>query len=165
MEKSLSIEGLLPCELFLPVSPVAFLPADDPANPRSQWKPEPDNFPRKTRVGNRVLIVGRLRELAIYRAEFLRQAGFSVATAADSDEAVRIIQHGRFDAIILSYTLSSRTVQYLADACRDYCPDCAVVTITETSTLERPINSDAVVIAEEGPSALVSALKRVLHLN
>ena len=159
------IEGLLPSELFHPGPVIAFLAPDDPGQPLLQSKAEKENFPRKTRNGNRVLIVGRLRELAIYRAEFLRQAGFRVATAVDSDEAVRVLQHGRCDAIILSYTLPKRTVQYLAEATRDYCPECAVVAITETSTIEPPVESDALVIADEGPAALVSALKRVLNLK
>jgi hypothetical protein len=84
MENSLSIQGLRPSEFFNPMSVVAFLPSDDTSNFRWESKEEKDKFQRKTRVGNRVLIVGRLRELAIYRAEFLRQAGFRVATAADS---------------------------------------------------------------------------------
>jgi CheY-like chemotaxis protein len=158
------MENLIP-EFLASQSIVAVLSSDDLSQPPKPWDSERQTTPRKTRTGNRVLIVGRLRELAIYRAEFLRQAGFRVATAADSDEAVHFIQQGRFDAIILSYTLSRPTVRYLAEATRDYCPDCAVITITETTTAELDVESDAVAIAEEGPAALVCALKRVLRLS
>jgi PleD family two-component response regulator len=159
------MEGLLPVEWFPAHSIIAFSPSDDAPQPPHSSEEEKQKFPRKRRIGNRVLIVGLLRELAIYRAEFLRQAGFKVVTAVDSDEALPIVQHGRFDAIILSYTLPTHTVRYLANATRDYCPDCAIVTIAETSALDRHIDSDAVVIAEEGPAALVSALNRVLQLS
>jgi hypothetical protein len=50
-------------------------------------------------------------------------AGLRVATSADAEEAVRIIQHGRFDAIVLSYTLPNRTIRYLPETTPDYCPE------------------------------------------
>ena len=157
------MELLVPfVESFSPQT-IAFSGPDNPSESPQLWKEKKQSAPKKKRVGNRVLIVGRLRELAIYRAEFLRQAGFNVVTAVDPDEALPIIQHGRFDAIILSYTLSSHTVRYLANATRDYCPDCVIVAIAETRTFDCHIEPDAVVIADEGPVALVSALKRVLQ--
>jgi CheY-like chemotaxis protein len=114
------------------------------------------------RTGNRVLVVGRQRELALYRAEFLRLAGFAVIVAQDVDEAIRIMQRAAFDALILSYTLPRADVEYLADAARDYCADCALIAITESRTLNLNVEPDAVASADEGPSGLIAALKRVL---
>jgi CheY-like chemotaxis protein len=117
---------------------------------------------RAKKHGNRVLIVGRQRELALYRAEFLRQAGFTVLTAPDVEDAIRMLQGAAYDALVLSYTLPSGDVQYLAAAARDYCAECAIVVISNRSTLDQPVKADAVVMAEEGPTGLVSALKQVL---
>lgn len=159
------MHGLNHLARFRTESILTFLPSYDDSQAPRPTEAEKQKLPRKTRIGNRVLIVGRLRELAIYRAEFLRQAGFRVATAVDSDEAVRVIQQGRFDAIILSYTLSIQTVRYLANATRDYCPECVIVAIAETNKIDSQLDSDAVVIADEGPTALVATLERVLQLT
>lgn len=118
---------------------------------------------RGEKTGNRVLMVGRLRELALYRAEFLRQAGFAVSTPEDEAEAIRIMRRGEFDVIVLSYTLPNETVQQLADSAREYCPDCPIIAITDTSVFDRRIAPDAVAVANEGPAALLSALNRVLQ--
>jgi DNA-binding response OmpR family regulator len=110
-------------------------------------------------------MVGRIRELALYRAEFLRQAGFTVLIAGDVDEALRILQGRSFDAIVLSYTLPNHIVQYLAELARDHCPDCPVIAIAETRMLDRRIEPDAIAIADDGPAALLAALNRVLELK
>lgn len=107
-------------------------------------------------------MVGLIRELALYRAEVLRGAGFSVVVAEDFDDALQTIQRNAFDAIILSYTLPNETVQRLADAARQYCPDCPIVSITDNPVYDNHILPDAVAIASEGPSSLLAALRRVL---
>ena len=135
--------------------------SDKPEIPDEQ-KTKKERASRAKKDGNRVLVVGRQRELALYRAEFLRQAGFTVLTAQDVQDAIRILQRAAFDALVLSYTLPSGDVQYLADAAHDYCSDCAVVVISNSSTVSQWVNADAVVMADEGPMALVSALKQVL---
>lgn len=135
--------------------------ANKPEDPRK--RKATDSHTHAKKVGNRVLIVGRMRELALYRAEFLRNAGFTVLTASDVDDAIRMMQGGQFDAIVLSYTLPTETVKYLADAARGYCSDCPVIAIAETKMLDRRIEPDAVAIADDGPPALLSALRRVLQ--
>jgi hypothetical protein len=142
---------------------ISLFPAetDDPQLPQRR-KANKRRTPDAKRTGNRVLVVGRQRELALYRAEFLRQAGFTVLVAQDVDEAIRIMQRAAFDALVLSYTLPSSDVEYLADAARDYCADCALIAIAKGGTVHLNVEPDAVASAEEGPQGLVSALKRVL---
>lgn len=143
---------------------VAFLPSFSDKPERSRLaKRQQVRSPRGKKLGNRVLMVGRFRELALYRAEVLRQAGFIVSTPGDANEAIQIMRHGDFDAIVLSYTLPNETVQRLAESAREYCPDCPVIAITDTSMLDRRIAPDAVAHANEGPGALLSALNRVLQ--
>lgn len=151
------------CETFTSKLVVALLPLfDAPENPRREKRGQAHS-PRAKKLGNRVLMVGRMRELALYRAEFLQQAGFIVSTPTDEVEAMRIMRRGEFDAIVLSYTLPNDTVQQLADSARDFCPDCPIIAITETGRFDRRIAPDAVALANDGPGALLSALNRVLQ--
>lgn len=149
------------------ITPQPFIPllalSDKEQKPSQSNRIGRRNSWAKRKPGNRVLMVGRVRELALYRAEVLRQAGFTVLIAGDDDEAVPIIRGKSFDAIVLSYTLPNHMVQYLADTARDHCPDCPVIAIAETRMLDRRIEPDAVAIADDGPAALLTALNRVLE--
>ena len=118
---------------------------------------------RSNQRGNRVLMVGLVRELALYRAEVLRHSGYEVATPATVEDAFRAIDGSDFDAVILSYTLPNDTVQELAERAREHCPDCPIVAITDNTRPDRRIAPDAVAIAEQGPPGLVAALRRVLR--
>jgi CheY-like chemotaxis protein len=153
------MESLFP---FSEPSVISLFPAgtDEPQFPQRRAKKKRSSETRRT--GNRVLVVGRQRELALYRAEFLRQAGFNVIVAQDVDEAIRIMQRAAFDALVLSYTLPSGDVEYLADAARDYCAGCALIAIANGRTVDLNVEPDAIASADEGPKGLVSALKRVL---
>jgi CheY-like chemotaxis protein len=157
--RMLSMESLF---LFRELPVISLFPADDEPQFPQRSKAKKKRSSEAKRTGNRVLVVGRQRELALYRAEFLRQAGFIVIVAQDVDEAIRIMQRAAFDALVLSYTLPSDDVEYLADAARDYCSDCALIAIAKSGTVDLNVETDAVASAEEGPRGLVSALKRVL---
>lgn len=99
----------------------------------------------------------------MYRAEVLRDRGFEVRTSTDREEALKLIRRGDFDAAVLSYTLSSNMVEELADEIRENCPQCPLVVIAKSSKLDRKIAPDAVALADHGPKALISALRRVLQ--
>ncbi len=118
----------------------------------------------RLRVGspNRVLMFGKIRELALYRAEVLRTHGFNVTIPAAKADAVAAIQRGGFDVAVLTYTLSSDTVEELAELVRQHCPDCRLVTISETRNPDLKINPDANVLADDGPQALLAALRETL---
>jgi CheY-like chemotaxis protein len=115
------------------------------------------------KIGNRVMIVGLLRELALYRAEVLRDRGFQVLTPETIEEAIAIIEQGHLDVAVLSYTLPDTSVKTIAETLREHCPDCPIVAIVQTNRLDRTIAPDAVVLADEGPPALVAALKKLLR--
>jgi DNA-binding response OmpR family regulator len=114
-------------------------------------------------TANRILLLGRIHELALYRAEVLRDRGFEVRMSTDREQAVNLIRGGDFDAVVLSYTLSSDTVEELADEVREHCPGCPVVVISKTPGPDRRIAPDALALADEGPKALVAALRSVLR--
>jgi hypothetical protein len=110
----------------------------------------------------RVLLFGKHRELALYRAEVLRHSGFRVVIPRTRQEAVDAVRHGDFDAAILSYTLSAETVEELAELVRQQCPTCPLITISQERTHDPRIDPDVIVLAEDGPPALLKALRRVL---
>lgn len=112
---------------------------------------------------NRILLLGRIHELALYRAEVLRDRGFDVRVSTNREDALPLIRRGGFDAVVLSYTLSSDTVEELAEEIRDHCPQCPLVVIANTIYPDRKIEPDAVALADDGPKALVAALRRVLR--
>jgi hypothetical protein len=116
---------------------------------------------QKRTLGRGVLILGHIRELALYRAEVLRAHGFSVATPRTEDEMKAAIRRGSFDVAVLSYTLPSDTVEEMAELMREYCRDCALVAITDTGRVDRKISPDAVVLADDGPGALIEALHKI----
>ena len=127
---------------------------------------KPGGRPRPAKKhGDRVLLIGRVRELALYRAEVLKHFGFRVAAPEDLDEALRIIKRGDFDALVLSYTLPSEAVEYLAEQARESCSDCPIVAIVHSLQIDRRIEPDAIALAAEGPPALVEALNNVLRRN
>lgn len=148
---------------FLDSSQPSILACLSKYDPERRKQPREVHGLRKRKAGNRVLVVGRQRELALYRAEFLRLAGYSVDIPEDTDEALRIMRNDEFDAIVLSYTLPTETVQKLAESAREHCPDCPVIAIADTEKVDRLISPDAIALAKDGPEALLSALKRVLR--
>lgn len=116
-------------------------------------------------VGNRVLLLSGIFEVALYRAEVLRAHGLDVRTPRSKDEAIAIIQRGEVDVVVLTYTLPSETVHELSDLVRQYCAECRLVTISESGRVDERVEPDAVVIANEGPAALLEAIRRLRRLQ
>lgn len=119
---------------------------------------------RKT-YGNRVLMFGRIRELALYRAAVLRDRGFEVTTPETREEAIAAIRKGGFDIAVLTYTLSNEMVKEFAELVREYCPDCPLIAIASGGHIDREIGPDEMVNADDGPAALLGALRRVTRQN
>ena len=142
----------------------------DQGNPSDPGSPSESSdrrrFARRTTKGNRVLMFGRLRELALYRAAVLRDRGFDVTTPQNREEAVNAIRRGGYDIVVLTYTLTNEMVQELAQLVRDHCPNCPLVAIVGgKQQLDREIGPDHVVNADDGPAALIAALRRVTQIN
>ena len=116
-------------------------------------------------VGNRVLLFSGIFEVALYRAEVLRANGLDVRTPRNKEEAVAIIQRGEVDVVVLTYTLPNETVNELSDLIRQYCAGCQLIAISESGRVDERVAPDAVVIANEGPAALVEAIRRLRRLQ
>ena len=149
---------------FEAVCPSAFASPRKNQGSRSSQGTAADRKRLKDAAGaNRVLLLGRIHELALYRAEVLSDRGFDVRTSTNKEEAVKLIRRADFDVVVLSYTLSTDTVEELAEEIREHCPSCPLVVISQTPLPDRKIAPDAIAVAGEGPKALVAALRRVLR--
>jgi hypothetical protein len=120
---------------------------------------------RRTGQPRRVLIFGRLFELALYRAEVLRSRGYAVVTPRSKADAVRAIDDGEFDALVLSYTLASDTAEEIVELVRQKCPECPLITISETGRADPKLGPDLVVRANEGPAGLLRALQKAFRMQ
>ena len=117
----------------------------------------------KTSYRNRVLMLGLVRELALYRAEVLRSKGFQVEISLSEEHARDLVRNGNYDVVVVSYTLPDDVVRELADEMRESCPECPVIAISNTRVPDRAIRPDRIVLADEGPKALIAALRQVLR--
>ena len=154
---------------LLPPLPSSQFPsaAGDGRRRRRGGSAEASRKPKKAgarrRATNRVILFGSFRELQLYRAEVLRDRGFSVIVPSNKEEAVAAIKRCDFEAAILTYTLSSDTVEELAELLRQTCPGRPLICISNTGWLDRKVAPDEMVVADQGPPALLEALRRVLR--
>lgn len=130
------------------------------ANPKN--KPSSESSHKSTER-NRVLMLGSIKELALYRAEVLHQHGFHVQIATNRDQGLDLIHAGNYDVVVLSYTLPDGVVREFADEMREYCPECPVIAISNAHRPDPIIRPDQMILADEGPAALLSALRHVLR--
>ena len=108
-------------------------------------------------------MLGSIRELALYRAEVLHQHGFHVQIATNRDQGMDLIHAGNYDVVVVSYTLPDSVVREFADEMREYCPECPVIAISNAQRPDPIIRPDEMILADEGPAALLSALRHVLR--
>ena len=154
-----AIPSKIPFVLFRDYPCVCHRDGEDSLPPRKRTHKE-SSKDRKTE-GRRVLLIGKLRELALYRAEVLRMHGFSVSTPRTPAAAMEIIRRREFDIVVLSYTLSSEVVEELAEQVRQYCPACPLIAISDTRCFDTRILPDQTVFADDGPAALIAAVRHV----
>jgi CheY-like chemotaxis protein len=115
--------------------------------------------------GARVLLLSGIWEVALYRAEVLRAQGLEVLTPRNKEEAKQAIRRREADVVVLTYTLPSETVHELADLVRQYCPECRLVAISESGKFDDRVAPDAVVVADQGPTALIKAIRRLTRIH
>lgn len=128
-------------------------------------RPAHDRRKKPYSAGNRVLLFSGIFEVALYRAEVLRGQGLEVRTPRSKEEAISIIRRGEVDVVVLTYTLPNDTVKELADLVRQYCPGCRLVAISESGVFDVAVSPDAIVIANEGPTALIAAIRRLRQIQ
>jgi len=111
-------------------------------------------------------MLGQHLELGWYRREYLQSQGYEVAFPESKKAAVAAIQDGKFDVVLLSYSLSKRTSEELLELVDQRCPECPVIAISEKRWEDRYLHHRAAtVLVSEGPEGLLDALKRLEHRN
>ncbi len=159
--ENLSSSSPCPAE---PVSPFPFsyaLIADSKGSDTFRQRPSKNELNQRTTSGNRVLLVGSIRELALYRAEVLGAYGFRVLTPQTAADALRVIRRNEFDIAVLTYTLPTDLVEELAEQVRQSCPKCPLIVISDSKRADPRISPDQTVLADDGPAALIAALRQV----
>jgi len=145
-----------------PSNPAILLAGNDPKQLGKFKNKSNAESPRKSSERNRVLMLGSIRELALYRAEVLQLHGFHVQIATNRDQALDLIHGGNYDVVVLSYTLPDHLVREYADEMREFCPECPVIEISDARRPDPVIRPDQMILADEGPAALLTALRHVL---
>lgn len=134
----------------------------------AQRRPQPRRDAEKSRQysnSRRVLLLGSIRELALYRSAYLSSKGYLVAVPSGRGEALETIRRGGFDVVIVSYTLSNDVVLEYVDHVRQHCPECPIIAISRNGETDRRVRPDEIVVADEGPEALLAALQRLSRKN
>jgi DNA-binding response OmpR family regulator len=112
-------------------------------------------------MGMTILMLGQHAELGLYRAEYLRGHGYQVIFPQSKQEAIAGIRSAEYDAVILSYTLSHKTVMELRELIEQSRPACPVITLTEQPWPDNKIPSDRTVPLSAGPEALLKAVQAI----
>ena len=136
--------------------------ANLPRTPRGAGRLRSSSRKHKRRGAGKILLLGRIRELALYRVEYLEGKGYQVLAPSNKSEALDAIRHGSFDVAVLSYTLPNDIVLEYAQLVHEHCPSCPLIVITNKDLGDRSIQPDAIVIADDGPDALLRALRDVV---
>lgn len=105
-------------------------------------------------------MLGQHLELGWYR-EFLRAQGYEVTFPENKAEAMAAIHMGKFDLVVLSYSLSHKTSLELLELVDQTCPECPMIAITENRWQDRHVIPVETVLVSEGPQGVLDALKRV----
>src|SRR5579884_58273 len=106
-----------------------------------------------------VLMLGKQLELGLYRAEYLRNHGYTVIFPESRQEAVAAANAGAYDIVVLSYSLSHDSAIELRELIDQSRPNCPIITLTEQRWHDGKIKSDKVVLVSEGPEGLLDAIK------
>lgn len=133
--------------------------------PRRRLRPSSAANDENARNAGKILLLGRLRELALYRTEYLRGKGYDVIAPSTRGEAVEAIRRAGYDVAVVTYTLPNELVLEYAQLLREYCPSCPLIVIADRDLGDRNVAPDAIVIADHGPDALLRAVQRVLAGN
>lgn len=108
-----------------------------------------------------VLLLASHRELGLFRLHVLEQAGLNVIFPEHRNAAIRAINHGGFEIILLSYSLSNDAAEELIELARQKCPKCPVIAISEKGWDDRKLQPDETVLASEGPQGMLTAINQI----
>lgn len=109
-----------------------------------------------------VLLLSGDPELSQLREYVLRREGYSVKRATSRQEALGLLD-GKFDALVIAYSLEHDSIQEFADRFRTANPNAAIVSVVRGAWQDLKVEPDISVSGADGPEVLLHALSTVLH--
>lgn len=109
-----------------------------------------------------VLLLNRDPELSRLRAHALEHAGFVVTRADSRQEALRLLDKN-FDALVVSYSLSSESIAEMTELFRQRNPGAAIIAIAKQKGQDMKTDVDFTVTGDEGPEAMIEAVHLALN--
>ncbi len=105
-----------------------------------------------------VLLLTRNRELGLLRQKVLEMSGCRV-TFPESREAALEALTQRFDAMVITYTISTKSAQEYCDIFRRHNPKSRIVYISAHANESVPSWAHESVVGLEGPEEMIRAVK------
>jgi DNA-binding NtrC family response regulator len=112
--------------------------------------------------GKSLLLLSGDTELGLLRAHVLERAGFSVSHADTRKEALELLEQ-KFDALVISYSLSRENIVEMTELFRKQNPKAPVVAVSREKWQDLKVDADFQLRGEEGPEALIEAVDSVLN--
>ena len=113
--------------------------------------------------GKKLLLLSADPELSALRGHALAHAGFAVTRAQSRKEALTLLEHEKFDVLVMSYSMSSENISEMAELFRNQNPNSPIVTVAKGRWQDLEIEFDSAVSGEEGPEALIEMVETVLN--
>lgn len=110
-----------------------------------------------------VLLLGRNRELSLFRVHVLQAAGFNVLLPGSKHEALEAVKTSSFDVVLVSYSLSNDTAEELVELIRQRSPNCPVVAISETGWEDNKLQPEVTISANDGPEGMLAGIERAMR--
>src|SRR5215472_15002701 len=109
-----------------------------------------------------LLLLSVNRETALLRAHALRSAGFKVMLPTGTKDAMELLQKKKFDAVVISYSMSNENVAEMTELFRENNPNSPVITITKGRWADLKTDVDSSVDGDDGPDALIDAIRAAI---
>ncbi|HZS28441.1 MAG TPA: response regulator [Candidatus Angelobacter sp.] len=119
--------------------------------------------PEEIREGIQLLLLLSVNlETALLRAHTLRSSGFEVMLPTSKKDAMAVLRKKKFDAVIISYSISAESAVEMTELFRENNPGAPIIAITKGEWADLKTDVDASVNGDEGPDALIEAIRTAI---
>ncbi|HET9364424.1 MAG TPA: response regulator [Candidatus Angelobacter sp.] len=101
-------------------------------------------------------------ETALLRMHALKGGGFEVTLPTGTKDAMGILKKKKFDAVIISYSLSDENVAEMTELFRENNPNSPIIAVTKGRWDDLKTDVDASVNGDDGPDALIDAIRTAI---
>jgi len=112
--------------------------------------------------GKSLLLLSADRELALLREHALKHAGYAVTRADSRREALRFLKQ-KFDALVISYSMSAKSISEMTETFRRQNPNSPIITVAKEQWQDLKVDADFALSGDEGPEALIEATEAALN--